>query len=156
MRTEPALRGELPANHRVAPGGASIGCYAIISAHLRPACVSFRTILAMDIETSYGHGAIRCDHPATGEHFEGSYSGVSDGASGLGTSTTYANLGGVHGSATGLSGVFLQSLKANGMALLIGDRGTLLDCHMDIQRGIRPHGMGVCMDNAGKAYRLQF
>jgi hypothetical protein len=113
-------------------------------------------VFPMEIETSYGHGTIHCDNPATGEHFEGTYSGVSGGASGIGTSASYANLGSVHGSATGLSGVFVQSLKANAMALLIGDRGTILDCRMGIQRGIRPHGMGVCVDNTGKAYRLQF
>jgi hypothetical protein len=113
-------------------------------------------VFPMEIETSYGHGAIRCDNPATGEHFEGTYSGVSGGASGIGTSTTYASLRGVHGSATGWSGVFVQSLKANATALLIGDRGTILDCHMDIQCGIRPHGVGVCADNTGKTYQLQF
>ena len=124
---------------------------SVVSLGFCLACVAGRTLpgriyslengiaMPMEIETSYGHGEIRCDDPSTGEHFEGTYSGVSDGFQASGTWT-----------------VRLQSINANAIATLIGDQGTVLDCRMEIQRGLRPHGLGACVDNAGLPYRLQF
>jgi hypothetical protein len=118
-------------------------------------------VLPLEIETSYGFGEIRCSNQKTGEHFEGTYSAVSEGAVGIAGSnvmgSAYSSTGqSVRGSATGLSHAFLQSMTANAIATMIGNRGTVLDCRMEIQKGFRPHGMGGCVDNAGKTYRLQF
>jgi hypothetical protein len=118
-------------------------------------------VLPMKIETSYGHGEIRCHNPATGEHFEGTYSGVSGGAVGISSSSAtgsvYSTSGeSAFGSAQGTTVGSVSSRTANAIATMVGDRGTVLDCSMVIQRGPRPHGMGSCEDNHGRQYRLQF
>ena len=106
-------------------------------------------VLPMQIETSYGHGKIICVHPKTGERFDGTYSGVSSGSVGVGILTS-----GGGQSAAALGSV--SSITANAIATMIGNKGTVLDCIMDIQKGIRPHGLGTCKDNNGNQYRLQF
>ncbi len=106
-------------------------------------------VLPMQIETSRGHGKITSVHPKTGERFEGTYSGVSSGSVGVGF---LASGGGQSAAALGS----VSSTTANAIATMIGDKGTVLDCIMDIQKGIRPHGLGTCKDNNGSQYRLQF
>lgn len=106
-------------------------------------------VLPMQIETSRGHGKITCVHPKTGERFEGTYSGVSSGSVGVGF---LVSSGGQSATALGSA----SSMTANAIATMIGNKGTVLDCIMDIQKGIRPHGLGTCKDNNGGQYRLQF
>jgi len=56
----------------------------------------------------------------------------------------------------GRSPVYLQSMEANAIGTMVGDQGTVIDCRMLIQRGIRPHGIGRCLDDEGNEYTLQF
>ena len=59
----------------------------------------------------------------------------------------------------GLSGFGISAVSsniANATAFLKGDKGTMLNCVMQIEASISPHGIGGCDDNFGKKYRLQF
>jgi len=73
----------------------------------------------------------------TGESFSGTYTGVSDAA-------LVPKVGVVH------------SLRANAAATLLGDKGTVIQCQIDIQKGYTPRGIGQCMDNKQVAYSLSF
>src|SRR5688572_9404345 len=91
-------------------------------------------VMPMQIETSHGHGKMNATNPKTGERLEGTYSGVSEGQ----RVHLFGSVGGSSVSAFGQS----DSTLANAIATLIGDKGTVLDCVMQIKKGIQPHGMG--------------
>lgn len=84
-------------------------------------------------------------HPATGEKFTGEYTATRDAA--------VAVSGGAIASAS--------SLSAKGLGVLVGDKGTVLDCELGINSGDfierrPPTGVGTCTDQQGRRYRLQF
>ena len=105
-------------------------------------------VLPMQIETSYGHGKMNATNPKTGERLEGTYSAVSAGQH----TTMFGSVGGTSISAFGQS----ESALGNAIATLIGDRGTVLDCVMQIRKGLHPHGIGTGRDKQGHEYRIQF
>ena len=41
-------------------------------------------------------------------------------------------------------------------AILIGDKGTVLDVNMEIEPGLKPRGIGNAIDNNGVKYQIQF
>ena len=45
---------------------------------------------------------------------------------------------------------------ANTKAILIGDKGTVLDVQMLIQPGVRPKGIGEAVSNKGERFQVQF
>src|SRR6476620_11854539 len=105
-------------------------------------------VMPMQIETSYGHGKMNASNPKTGERLEGTYSGVSEGQ----RMSAFGWAGRTSFSAFGQT----DSTLANAIATLIGDKGTVLDCVMQIKKGIQPHGMGSARDKQGHEYRIQF
>jgi len=88
-------------------------------------------------------GQMAGTHPVTGERFEGDYTANPDRA--------VAQAGG--------RTVVGQSLTAPGSGVLVGNRGTVLDCELVINAGTvfnHPTGTGTCTDQKGLRYRLQF
>lgn len=130
--------------------GSTTGCGRMLNGKIYS--LADGTVMPMKIQTSYGHGKMTAYHPKTREQFKGTYSAVRGGHNQV-----------THGwvnSPTGSSSVFgvtqARSNRANAIATLIGDKGTTLDCVMQIQAGLRPHGIGAARDNAGREYRIQF
>ncbi|MGB6756196.1 MAG: hypothetical protein WBE71_27525 [Xanthobacteraceae bacterium] len=109
-------------------------------------------ILQFEIETSHGSGAVKASDTSTGEEFSGTYVGIMSSA----TRTSSAVIsGGVTASGFGVDSI--SSNIANATAFLKGDKGTMLNCAMQIQASVvSPHGIGGCTDNSGQKYRLQF
>jgi len=82
-------------------------------------------------------------HPVTEERFEGDYTANPERA--------VAQAGG--------TSVAAQSLTAPGSGVLVGNKGTVLDCQLTINAGTifyHPTGTGTCTDQKGLRYRLQF
>lgn len=140
-----------------------VGALSVLSASVMlSGCVGFMldgslyslsdgVVLPLEIETSFGRGKIGCVNPKTGEQFSGTYTGVSDGA--VGHAVAIPSVG---RSSPALAFAGLRSRTATAIATMIGDKGTVLDCTMAIEKGWRPHGLGSCTDNNGQQYRLQF
>jgi hypothetical protein len=84
--------------------------------------------------------------------FSGTYVGI---MSSVTRSSTAVISGDVTASGFGVDSI--SSNIANATAFLKGDKGTMLNCAMQIQASvIAPRGIGGCTDNSGRKYRLQF
>jgi hypothetical protein len=115
--------------------------------------VADNVAMPMQIQLSYGHGKMTAYNPKTDERFEGTYTGVRQGQ----TQVTNGWMNSAWaGSAQVTAMSETRSNLATAIATLIGDKGTTLDCVMQIQPGLNPHGMGAARDNAGREYRIQF
>jgi len=142
-------------------------------------CIDDGTALPMEIETSYGHGRMTASHPATGEQFSGTYSGIyEDGFRQTSVASSHSDkradasvrvtTPGRFGSTnvdvaasgtedtTSISTTSRAPTKASALATLIGDMGTVIEIRMLIRPGLRPHGYGDGTDNHGRRYQLQF
>jgi hypothetical protein len=109
-------------------------------------------VMQFEIEKSRGSGAVKAVDTSTGEQFAGNYVGVLPTVTQ--TSTVIVS-GSVVTSGFGVDSI--SSNMANATAFLKGDKGTMLNCAMEIQASvISPHGIGGCTDNSGRKYRLQF
>ena len=125
------------------------------------------TILPMEIEiirASDVNGKIIAHNPITGENFHGKYSAILEKNVEFGfmSSTATANSRG-GGSATGYgSGHGTETSSSNvadAIAVLIGDKGTVLNIKMRIQAGMlksQIHGYGEAEDNKGNRYQVRF
>lgn len=113
-------------------------------------------VLDFEIETAYRSGAVTASNPRTGETFGGRYTAIVDTT--YSRSTNQVNVYGAAGSVTGTGfGTTAQrSSIGNASAFLRGDRGTTLNCTIQIEASIRPTGIGTCQDQRGLRYRLQF
>jgi hypothetical protein len=115
-------------------------------------------VLQFEIEKASRTGAVKALDPATGEQFSGTYVGLMPTV----TATSSAMISGAsttgrHVNASGFGVNSVSSNIANTTAYLKGDKGTMLNCTMEIEAAIgSPHGIGGCDDNFGKKYRLQF
>ena len=120
--------------------------------------------LQFEIEKARRSGAVAAFDASTGERFSGTYVGIlqrSTGfSSGFANGQTNFSGNGVVGTATSTASGFgfssAGSNIANATAYLNGDKGTVLNCEMQIEAGFSPHGIGGCIDNKGEKYRLQF
>ncbi len=102
-------------------------------------------VMPLELETSYGQGAIRCTNPETGEEFSGTYTGS--------THKLRVTVGGGNRQAPEYFGPDYHPARA----LLHGTLGSVLTCDMTIEENVfRPHGFGSCHDNNGGRYTLQF
>ena len=124
----------------------SVGCGRMLDGKIYS--LDDGVVMPMQIETSYGYGKMNASNPKTGERLEGTYSGVSAGQ----RVQMFGSVGSTPVSAVGES----DSTLANAIATLIGDKGTVLDCVMQIKKGMQPHGMGSARDRQGREYRIQF
>ena len=96
--------------------------------------------------------------PSTGEQFSGTYVGLRPIVTGTSSAMVFGASGAAgRVNASGFGTNSISSNIANATAFLKGDKGTMLNCAMEIEASIgTPHGIGGCDDNLGKKYRLQF
>lgn len=121
-------------------------------------------VLEFQIEKAHRTGAVAAFDPSTGERFSGAYVGILERttafSSGFLTGRTNFVGTGFSGTATSTASGFgfgsVGSNIANATAYLAGDKGTMLNCEMQIEAGFSPHGIGGCVDNKSEKYRLQF
>ena len=105
------------------------------------------TVFPMQIELSYGSGRMTATDPVTGEIFSGTYTAILDQHVIQHQSTS---LFGEDETAVDTSGI------AQGSAVLVGNKGTVLNLKMQIKPGTNPTGFGEAEDNHGKKYNIQF
>ena len=108
--------------------------------------------LEFEIEVSRGKGGVRANDKATGEIFSGTYVAIAGGrvsTSLINTATRPTNTPIITTNTT-------SEIMATSTALLFGDKGTVLDCSINIERGYTPKGIGTCVDQHGFNYRLMF
>ncbi|TCZ78324.1 hypothetical protein [Lysobacter sp. N42] len=101
--------------------------------------------LEFAIEKSRGTGKMTAVDPASGETFEGQYSGQFTG----------------QGSYSGTFGGerFQANSRPTGAVaegVLVGNMGTVIEINLSIKPGWRPTGFGSGQDNKGVAYRVVF
>jgi hypothetical protein len=101
----------------------------------------------MQIELSYGSGSMSATDPVTGEVFNGTYTAILETHVIQHQSTS---LFGSDATVTDTSGV------AQGSAVLVGNKGTVLNLKLHIKPGTQPSGFGEAEDNHGKKYNVQF
>jgi hypothetical protein len=127
--------------------------------------------LDFEIEVSYGKGGVRAKDKQTGEVFTGTYVAIAGGSvtigSGFGSvggtraTTSYADGSSsssrIRGSSVSTTTVQRSmDVMATSTALLFGDKGSVLDCGINIERGHVPKGIGTCIDKEGVLYKLMF
>ena len=113
----------------------------------RMTSLSDGTIFPMQIELSYGTGKMMATDPVTGETFQGTYTAIQDQHVIQHQSTS---LFGDDDTAVDTSGI------AQGSAVLVGNKGTVVNLKLQIKPGPRPTGFGEAEDNHGKKYNIQF
>jgi len=109
-------------------------------------------VLDFAIEKAQRSGRVTAFDPATQESFSGSYVAVIASASG--SSREFVTNG--RGYAVGAGSAVVGSNMADATAFLRGDKGSMLSYSMRIEAAASPHGLGICTDNHGGRYRLQF
>lgn len=109
-------------------------------------------VLEFQIEKAHRSGAVTASDPSTGERFSGKYVGMLETV--RASNSAFIQSGTRSG--TGFSSAEIGSNIANATAYLTGDKGSSINCQMQIEAGISPHGIGTCTDTKGTKYRLQF
>ena len=107
------------------------------------------TLLPMQIQLSYGTGTMNATNPVTGEHFEGNYTAIQDTKS-----VQYSKPGFLGDMETHHS--VESSTACPASAVLVGNKGTVMNIKMQIQAGNPPVGFGEAEDNKGEKYNVQF
>ena len=108
-------------------------------------------IYPFKIQTSYGTGKMTAINPTTGETLEGQYTATYQGGGGS-TGTIYNAQSMQYGTVS----TYSSPSSAIARGYLRGDKGTIIEIHMDIQSGLRPKGHGDGIDNKGRKYQIQF
>jgi hypothetical protein len=104
-------------------------------------------IKAKYVDNGLGYGTISADLP-DGEHLSGEYSTQDNSTYGFGSIIA---LGGASSSLSSVS----TSGSQRGIASLIGDRGTTIQCE-NFANVMTSSGAGVCKTNKGALYQLHF
>lgn len=105
-------------------------------------------VMPFQIEQARRSGKVAATDPDTQEAFAGSYVATLARSSAI-SATLVGDTPRVSTSTGGTN-------MATATAFLKGDKGTMLNCVMQIEAGLSPHGIGSCEDNRSKKYRLQF
>lgn len=106
-------------------------------------------VLPMQIEVTYGSGKITATDPRNGEVFSGTYTAILETQVQQHTQQTFLGPE-VTGQTVQTSGI------ATGTAVLVGNKGHVMNVTMKIQPGNPPRGFGEAIDNRGQKYNLQF
>lgn len=107
------------------------------------------TLLPMQIQLSYGSGKMTATNPTTGESFEGNYTAIQDTKAVQYSKPTLFGDQETHQS-------FERSTTSPTSAVLVGNKGTVMNIKMQIQAGNPPIGFGEAEDNKGEKYNVQF
>jgi len=109
-------------------------------------------ILPMQIELiplSQSTGRMMASDPASGEILDGTYTAL------LSSSYTQQSRPGLFGDEHAGKSVQTND-TAQATATLVGNKGTVINLHMQIKVGNPPAGIGEGEDNKGKKYSVQF
>jgi len=109
-------------------------------------------ILPMQIELtplSQSTGRMMATDPASGELLDGTYTAI------LSSSYTQHSRPGLFGDEHAGNTVQMND-TAQATAVLVGNKGTVINLHMQIKVGNPPAGIGEGEDNKGKKYSVQF
>lgn len=112
------------------------------------------TEMTFSVEMAVNSGEMVAYNPKTGENFNGQYTGIFTGST-VSQSTATNNWGNTSGKVTTVTAPTGAKVKG----ILRGDKGTVIDCNIDVQPGTRqnpPHGIGEGIDNNGLHYQIQF
>jgi hypothetical protein len=107
------------------------------------------TLLPMQIQLSHGTGKMNATNPATGEYFEGNYTAIQDIKSVQHSKPGFLGDLETHHSIE-------RSTACPASAVLVGNKGTVMQVKMQIQAGNPPVGFGEAEDNKGEKYNVQF
>ena len=134
-----------------------IGCTVVRQPILYPANDNGKAtgvIQATMIGHGQGHGTLTATLP-TGETLAGTYSIV------FGGSTSFGSIfGAVYGprgsaSASGTSTSISVDGKGSGQGIMVGDRGTSIECEF-LNANMTGHGHGACRSDSGGLYRMVY
>jgi hypothetical protein len=115
----------------------------------RITCLSDGKVYPALVEISYGSGKMTATDPNTGEYFEGTYTAILDQRVTQHSRETFWGTENA-GQSVETSGV------AQASAVLVGNKGTVLNIKMQVKPGSPPIGYGEAEDNKGKKYNVQF
>lgn len=102
------------------------------------------TMSPVEVRKDVINGTIRFTNLKTGEFFSGTYAKSSGSAADTQVMAAIA------------ANPNIQAVNSDVVAILTGNRGTVLNCSLMIQDGYSHNGMGNCADKAGNSYRLNF
>ena len=105
------------------------------------------TTLAMQVELTSGSGKMIATNPVTGEILQGTYTAMLETKVRTHQATS---LFGSDDTSTETSDV------AEGTAILVGNKGTVLNLKLHVKVGNPPTGFGDGEDNKGVKYNVQF
>lgn len=126
-------------------------CAGIMTIPGKAYALSDGTELAFTIQRSAGTGGMEAMNPKTGERFTGQYTATEIGGGSSIVQLTNWRTGSM---TTGRVNTSSDSAIARG--ILRGDKGTVIDVHLDIEPGLMPRGHGEGVDNKGNRYQFQF
>lgn len=106
-------------------------------------------VYPMQIEVTQGSGKMTATNPTTGEYFEGTYTAVRE------TRQIQYSKPGFLGAEETQTAVEISN-TAPLSAVLVGNKGTVLNIKMQVQAGNPPIGYGDAEDNKGGKYNVQF
>ncbi|MGC9952758.1 MAG: hypothetical protein ABSD21_00565 [Rhizomicrobium sp.] len=106
-------------------------------------------IFPAQAEISTGSGKMTATNPVTGEVFEGRYTALQDTHVVQNVDTSFWGNGDTSQSVE-------TSDIAHGSAVLIGNKGTVLNIKLEVKAGHPPSAYGDAEDNNGKKYNVQF
>lgn len=105
--------------------------------------------LPMQIQLSYGSGRMTAVDPKTSEMFDGTYTAIQQ------TQVTQHTQPSLFGDEDVGQSVATSDV-AQASAVLVGNKGTILNIKMQIKAGSPPIGFGEAEDNHGAKYNVQF
>jgi hypothetical protein len=105
------------------------------------------TTFPMQYEFAASSGAMTATNPVTGEYFQGTYTGIQETHV---VQHTEASFWGDTDQSVETSAV------AQAAAVLVGNKGTVLNLKLHVKIGNPPSGFGEGEDNKGVKYNVQF
>jgi hypothetical protein len=106
-------------------------------------------VFPAQVEITYGSGRMTATNPVTGEVFDGRYTAIQENKVIQHVDNSFWGNGDT-------SQAVETSDIAHGSAVLVGNKGTVLNIKMEVKAGHPPIAYGDAEDNAGKKYNVQF
>lgn len=106
-------------------------------------------VYPMQIEVTKGSGKMTATNPTTGEYFEGTYTAIRE------TRQIQYSRQGLLGAEATQKAVEIGD-TAPLSAVLVGNKGTVLNIKMQVKAGNPPIGYGDAEDNKGRKFNVQF
>jgi hypothetical protein len=106
-------------------------------------------VFPAQVEITYGSGRMTATNPVSGEVFEGRYTAIQENKTIQHVDNSFWGNGDT-------SQAIETSDIAHGSAVLVGNKGTVLNIKLEVKAGHPPIAYGDGEDNAGKKYNVQF